>query len=117
MVDTVQIGKRVATFSKIVEREETKLQELWKQWDEVQNEYLELGIEVFGREVFGVDTTGLDRGFKRDMELLDLELKTRVEEMEEEIESLGPEILKKMKASEKVRTSGRYETILTPLGT
>ncbi|KAL2073735.1 hypothetical protein VTL71DRAFT_11061 [Oculimacula yallundae] len=95
-----RVGDRVANFKKIIENEEGKLQELWKQWDEVQNEYLELGIDVFGERAFGVDGVG-ERGHKREMGLLGLEHDARVEEIEEEIESVGAEMMKKMKASEK----------------
>lgn len=104
--EVVEIGKRVATFKKFIEKEEGRLKETWKLWDEVQNEYSELGVEVFGPEVFGNDAAGLklrQKGFKREIELLDLEQNARVEEFNEEIEDTGTRILQKMKASEKVR--------------
>ncbi|KAE9378011.1 hypothetical protein N431DRAFT_170937 [Stipitochalara longipes BDJ] len=103
-VEIVQIGKRVATFKKFVEKEGAKLKEAWKHWEELQNEYIELGIEVFGPEVFGEDAAGLEirqKGYKREMELLDLEHNARVEELDEEIEDVGPTMLQKMKVSEK----------------
>jgi phosphopantothenoylcysteine decarboxylase len=103
--EVVEIGKRVATFKKFVEKEESILNESWKHWEELQTEYIELGIEVFGPEVFGEAAAGLkikQKGFKREMELLDLEHNARVEEFDEEIEDTGPKLLQKMKASEKV---------------
>lgn len=100
--EVIQLGSRVESYIDMIDKEEARMHDLWKQWDDVQNEYLDLGVEVFGRDVFGVDATGVDTGFHRDTELMELELKTRIEEMEEEIESIGPEIEKKMKASEKV---------------
>ncbi|KAK0106978.1 hypothetical protein ONS95_003693 [Cadophora gregata] len=96
-----KIGDRVAAFKSIVEKEEAKLADLWKQWDDVQDEYRELGIDIFGREAFGVDSPGHDKGFFREMKLLALEHETRVNELEEEIEGVGMDIMKKIKASEK----------------
>lgn len=107
ITEIVEIGKRVATFKKAIEEEAAKLAEYWKQWDEVQNEYIELGVDVFGPEVFGEDAVGSkgkDHHFKAEMELLDLEHKTRVEEVDEDIEDIGVKILQKMRNSEKVRS-------------
>lgn len=106
--ETFTIGDRVDTFRKLVEKEETQLSEYWKQWDEVQNEYLQLGVEVFGGNGFGEDGKGVakardeESGFKREMELLELEYETRFQELEEEIENIKAEFLQAMKASEKV---------------
>jgi hypothetical protein len=105
MTEIVKIGKRVATFKKFVEMEDAKLKEYWKHWDELQNDYIELGIEVFGPEAFGDNTPGLkikQKGFKTEMGLLDLEHTTRVGELDGEIGEIRPGILQKMKASEKV---------------
>ena len=102
--EVVEIGKRVATFKKTIEKEEAKLKEYWKQWDEVQNGYIELGIEVFGAEVFGESAAVVkikEKGFKREMELLNLEHRATVGELDEEIEDTSAKILQKMKASEK----------------
>jgi phosphopantothenoylcysteine decarboxylase len=106
--EVVEIGNRVATFKKIIEKEGAKLKDYWQQWYEVQNEYMELGIEVFGPEVFGEDALSLkisEKGFKREMELLDLEHDTSVRELDEEIEDTSAKFLQKMKASEKVCSS------------
>ncbi|PVH80602.1 hypothetical protein DL98DRAFT_515257 [Cadophora sp. DSE1049] len=96
-----KIGDRVAAFKSIVEKEEAKLADLWKQWDDVQDEYRELGIDVFGREAFGVDSPGHDKGFFKEVKLQGLEHETRVDELEEEIEGIGMDITKKIKVSEK----------------
>ena len=104
-IEVVQIGNRVAIFKKNIEKEDAKLKEQWKQWDAIQNEYLELGIEVFGPEVFGEAASGFKlkgKGFKKEMELLDLEHETRIGEFDEEIEEIGAKMLKKMRSSEKV---------------
>lgn len=115
---TFAIGARVAAFKSLVEKEEAKQKELWKQWDEIQNEYLELGVEVFGEKPFGEDAKlvkGKQKGYKKEMELLDLELKTRVEELEEEVSGIPVEYLKKLKKSEKVwwNTVGVMGVLLT----
>lgn len=96
-----KIGDRVAAFNLIIEQEEAKLADLWKKWDDVQDEYRELGIDVFGREAFGIDIPGHDKGFFKEMKLLGLEHETRVDELDEEIEGIGMDIMKKIKASEK----------------
>jgi len=103
--EIVEIGKRLAAFKKLVDKEEGKLKEAWKHWEELQNEYIELGVEVFGLEVFGEAASGSkagQKGFRRDMDLLELEHNARLAEFDEEIEDTGPTFLQKMKASEKV---------------
>lgn len=107
-IEVVEIGNRVTTFKEIIEKEGANLKEYWKQWDEVQNEYLELGVEVFGPEVFGEDALSVkirEKGFKREMELLNLEHNTMVGELDDEIEDTSAKIVQKMKASEKVYNS------------
>ncbi|KAF8865001.1 hypothetical protein BDZ45DRAFT_470698 [Acephala macrosclerotiorum] len=100
VVETVEIGKRVEAFKILVEQEEAKLKQAWREWDEVQEEYIELGIDVFGAEAFG--RIGEERaGYKKEMELLDLEHNTRVEELEEEIDEIESEAVQTMKTSEK----------------
>lgn len=104
--EVVEIGERVVTFKRFVEKEEATLKESWKQWEDLQTEYIELGVDVFGPEVFGEDAAYLkvkQKGFKREMELLGLEHDARVREFDEEIEETGPKILQKMKVSEKVQ--------------
>ena len=105
ITEVVQIGKRIAMFKKSVEKEEAKLKDYWKQWEEMQHEYVELGIEIFGPRAFGDDTAadkGMEKGFKKEMELLDLEHGVRAEELAEEVEDISAKILQKMKVSEKV---------------
>jgi phosphopantothenoylcysteine decarboxylase len=110
--EIVRMGDRVATTKKLINTEEAKLVDLWKQWDNIQDEYRELGIGIFGREAFGIEDPGREKGFYKEMALLDLEHGTRVKELEEEIESIGTDIMKKMKAAEKV-WSATWRTIST----
>ncbi|KAE8454097.1 hypothetical protein EG329_007875 [Mollisiaceae sp. DMI_Dod_QoI] len=100
VVETVEIGKRVEGFKVLIEKEEAKLKQAWKEWDEVQEEYIELGINVFGAEVFGRGEEARG-GYENEMELLELEHNTRVEELKEEISEIGDETIQQMIISEK----------------
>ncbi|KAG9237554.1 hypothetical protein BJ875DRAFT_369705, partial [Amylocarpus encephaloides] len=98
------IGTRIAGFATVVEDEAAKLKEYWKQWDELQEEYLKLGVEVFGAEKFGEDgevVKGIKREMRKEMELIDIELRARVEEVEGEVDGLSGRAMQRMKASEK----------------
>lgn len=97
-----KVGDRVAIVKKDNEKDGTKLIDYWKQWDDVQNEYLELGIDIFGREAFRIETPGQDGGFRKEMALEALEHDSRVDEFEVEIENIGTDSMKKMEACEKV---------------
>ncbi|KAH9223731.1 hypothetical protein DL95DRAFT_440636 [Leptodontidium sp. 2 PMI_412] len=96
-----KVGDRVAIVKKDNEKDETKLIDYWKQWDDVQNEYLELGIDIFGREAFRIETPGQDGGFRKEMALEAVEHDSRVDEFEVEIENIGTDSVKKMEACEK----------------
>jgi phosphopantothenoylcysteine decarboxylase len=105
ITEVLKIGECVAKFKTFMEEEEVKLMGYWKEWEEVQNEYLELGVDVFGRDAFGVDGKDIEakeRTFKQEMELLDLECKARVEELGEAIDDFVQKALYKMRSSEKV---------------
>lgn len=105
VTEVVEIGKRVELFKKSVEKDEAKLRGYWKQWDELQGEFMDLGMEVFGPEVFGANASeAKEKSFKKEMELLDVEYNARIEELTVEIEAFGDEYLEKMKESEKVCT-------------
>jgi hypothetical protein len=101
----VNIGERVTGFSEIVDTESANLKELWEQWDALQKEYLEQGVEVFGSEKFGQEAEmvkGKGKGFEREMELIDGDFDTVAEELREEIIHLAANDLQKMKSSERV---------------
>jgi hypothetical protein len=106
VTEIVEIGKRMAQFRKSVETDEAKLKDFWKQWEDLQDEFIELGMEVFGPEAFGGAPAGgkaSDKGFKKEMELLDIEHNVKVQELNEEVETIAGQMLVKMKESEKVR--------------
>jgi phosphopantothenoylcysteine decarboxylase len=101
----IEIGSRVAAFQETIEKEEAQLAEYWRQWDDVQNEYISLGLEVFGPEAFSEISptrSGVNSGYKIEMELLDTEDNTRIEEMDEEIKEVRVNVQQEMEASEKV---------------
>jgi phosphopantothenoylcysteine decarboxylase len=96
----------MTAFGILVENESAKLKELWEQWDDLQNEYLEQGVELFGPEKFGEAAElvkGKGKGFKMEMELINGEFTNTIQELKEEIDDLSKTDLQKMKSSEKVR--------------
>lgn len=46
VTEVVEIGKRVEAFKELIETEEEKLKQAWKEWDEVQEEYIKLGMPL-----------------------------------------------------------------------
>jgi hypothetical protein len=102
----VQIGERLALFKKSVEKDTASLSDYWIQWEEMQNDFIELGKEMFGNEAFPNEDNHDEiakKGYSREMELLGIEYETRANELAEEIEDLRNETLQKTKTSEKVR--------------
>jgi len=105
ITEIARIGNRVELFKRNIEKASAKLRDCWTQWEEMQSGFIDLGVEVFGYEAFGVeeDNDGESKkGYKTEMELLDLEYNTRMEELTEEIEDLRARALQKTKSSEKV---------------
>ncbi|KAG0645810.1 hypothetical protein D0Z07_7731, partial [Hyphodiscus hymeniophilus] len=102
VTEIVEIGKRIELFKKSVEREEGKLKGYWKAWEDVQDEYEELGMEVFGPEMFERPVKDArESGFAEEMEGLDKEHDAQVAELTSEVGGLAGEYLTKMKDSEK----------------
>ncbi len=101
----MEIGRRVAAFKKLIHKEESRLKGLWNQWDDVQNDYIRLGIEVFGPQAFGdlaAEHPNMQGGYKKDLELLSLEHEANVEALDKEAEEIGATILQEWKNAEKV---------------
>lgn len=98
------IGKKVENFKTTLTTTVADLSPLWEEWEQVQGEILKLGIEVLGAEAFevgnGFDIKGV-RGYRKEMELLELERQTKREEFMEEVEELTEHAISKMKVSEK----------------
>ena len=106
VTEIIQMGKRIGMFQESVVKDEAKLSGYWKEWEELQDDFIELGCEVFGKDAFptSVVVKNLMReGFVRDMEMVTQECSTMVEDMAEHIEELGVRLLKELVASEEVR--------------
>jgi hypothetical protein len=101
-----QIGERIESFKAAVESKEAEIKQLWREWEKVQEQIVDLGIEVLGPEVFkeGSVIVGTEKkGYRKEMELLDKEHETWLEDMQKEINRIGQEAIDKMTAAEKVR--------------
>ena len=106
VTEIIQMGKRIGMFQESVVKDEAKLSGYWKEWEELQDDFIELGCEVFGKDAFptSVVVKNLMReGFVRDMEMVTQECSKMVEDMAEHIEELGVRLLKELVASEEVR--------------
>lgn len=103
--ETLQIGQCIEAFKIMLAKKEAELVHYWAEWEKVQARIVQLGIEVLGAEAFEDGSAGdlREKGYRRDMEELDLEHQIWLEEMDEEIQLIGEESVKKMQATEKVR--------------
>jgi hypothetical protein len=104
--ETLQIGQRIEVFKAMLAKKEAELTHYWAEWEKVQARIVQLGIEVLGAEAFEGGSAGDPRekkGYGRDMDELDLEHQNWLEEMDEEIQLIGEELVRKMRATEKVR--------------
>jgi len=107
VTEIVNMGQRITEFKRNIEKDKERLEEQWKQWEELQNEYIELGLDVFGPEAFGDVQEREERGhgYRWEMELTDLEHGARLEEIMAEVAEFKTEGLKKMMKTEKVCTT------------
>ncbi|KAM3072950.1 hypothetical protein ACMFMF_007274 [Clarireedia jacksonii] len=109
VVQIVEIGKRIADFKKNIGNEEEKLDDYWKRYELLQLEFEELGVQVLGARALKVAEDKYDEeGYRHEVDLLEKEHCTKMEEIMEELGEIGDEAIKKMRASEKVRL--RYTT-------
>ena len=119
VVEVVQIGKKMVQFKKSVEKDKARLDDNWKQWEELQNDFIELGLEVFGNEAFGPEQAyqEIERGYKHDMEVIAQDLKSGMKALNEEIEDITAKTMTKLKSQEKVRSQTRNSvcTLLMPV--
>ncbi|KAF7920382.1 uncharacterized protein EAE98_009075 [Botrytis deweyae] len=97
--EIVEIGQRVAQFRQTVEKEEKKLEGYWQEWEGVQSEFKIFATRVFGGERFNEEDA--DEGYHVDMLLLGAEYTAQMNVLLEELDEVGNEVVKKMKASEK----------------
>lgn len=97
--EVVEIGKRVDQFRQTIESEENKLEDYWKQWESLQNEFVKFAAQVFGGDA--IKEKEEDEGYRVDMQLLDAEHTTQMNTLLEELDEVGHDAIKMMKASEK----------------
>ncbi|KAF7946686.1 hypothetical protein EAE96_009676 [Botrytis aclada] len=97
--EIVEIGKRVAQFRRAIEEEEDKLERYWKEWEGLQTEFKSFATRVFGGETFNEEDA--EEGYHVDMLLLDAEYTAQMNVLLEELDEIGNDAIKKMKASEK----------------
>ncbi|TGO07570.1 hypothetical protein BTUL_0264g00030 [Botrytis tulipae] len=97
--EIVEIGKRVAQFRQAIEEEDNKLDGCWKEWEGLQSEFKTFATRVFGGEMFNEEDA--DEGYYVDMLLLDAEYTTQKNVLLGELDEVGSDAIKKMKASEK----------------
>ncbi|PQE27530.1 hypothetical protein CJF30_00007884 [Rutstroemia sp. NJR-2017a BBW] len=101
-VQVVEIGKRIVDFKKNIEKEEDKLADYWNQYEQLQLEFEEFGVQVFGARALKVDEDKYDEeGYRHEVDLLETEYHTQMEGIMEELRDIGEEAIKKMRASEK----------------
>ncbi|RKF49714.1 hypothetical protein GcM3_223013 [Golovinomyces cichoracearum] len=91
----------IAKYVRKIKIEQENLEKCWKQWYDIQNEYTQLYIDVFGQESSGQSVTHHESKFKSRMEMLDLEKTSDIADFEEEINRLSVQTLQKMRKSEK----------------
>ncbi|KAM3072249.1 hypothetical protein ACMFMG_009065 [Clarireedia jacksonii] len=102
VVQIVEIGKRIADFKKNIGNEEEKLDDYWKRYELLQLEFEELGVQVLGARALKVAEDKYDEeGYRHEVDLLEKEHCTKMEEIMEELGEIGDEAIKKMRASEK----------------
>ncbi|KAF7904978.1 uncharacterized protein EAF01_005500 [Botrytis porri] len=97
--EIVEIGKRIEQFRQTIEEEENKLDGYWKEWEGLQMEFKMCATRVFGGEMF--DEEDAEEGYHVDMLLLDKEYMAQINGLVEEVEEVGNDAVRKMKASEK----------------
>ncbi|TGO27470.1 hypothetical protein BPAE_0041g00200 [Botrytis paeoniae] len=97
--EIVEIGKRIAQFRQTIEEEENKLEGYWKEWEGLQTEFKICATRVFGGEMFNEEDA--EEGYHVDMLLLDAEHTAQMDVLLEELDEVGNDAIKKMKASEK----------------
>jgi phosphopantothenoylcysteine decarboxylase len=105
VTEIIQMGKRIGMFQESVAKDEAKLSGYWKEWEELQDDFIELGCEVFGKDAFptGVAVKKLmGEGFVRDLGMVTQEHSAMVEDLAEYIEEIGDRLLKELVASEEV---------------
>ncbi|MCJ1379072.1 hypothetical protein MMC17_002172 [Xylographa soralifera] len=121
---TASLGDRMRTFKKRIAKEEKELVTLWKDWAEVQQLIMAIGVELLGFEAataLGARPSGKLGCGSRSIENIEIanEIMTEKEKLSQEINSWSEGLIEKMYASEKemdTRTQKQRQEFLTALG-
>jgi hypothetical protein len=95
----------VEEFKVMVAKTEAELKQRWAEWEEVQKEIIQLGVDILGPEAFeqkAETPKSRSASCKAEIDELDLEHKTFLEKVRREIPSICIQALEKMEAAEKV---------------
>lgn len=108
VTEVVHIGDRLALFKKSIEKDAAKLESCWAEWEELQGAFMDLGAEIFGPDSFEDYQGGEDgrenRGYTKQLDLLNLEQETRKVELIEEIEEIKDDTLQETNIAERVNS-------------
>ena len=104
---TASLGERMKTFKKRVVKEEKELEILWKEWAEVQQLIMTIGVDMLGSDTIEAlaaqssGKLGYGPASKQTPEIAN-EITTEKEKLSQEISSWGAGLIERMHASEKV---------------
>jgi hypothetical protein len=105
-----QIGKRIEEFKAMVAKNEAELKQCWDEWEDVQGDIIQLGVDIFGPDEFdrrsGVPQNRSAR-CRSEIEKWDLDHKIFLERMRGEIGSLCRDAWESMQAAEQVGISSQ----------
>jgi len=99
VTEVISIGQRVQDLKDLVLKSQIELKSLWNEWDQIQNDIVELGTEVLGEE--NGRETGVTRGYAAHVAAWDSELQQQVRDIENEVETIASEAKQKMTVEEK----------------
>lgn len=100
--ETVIISKRLAALKTTVEQGKRGLELHWAEWEQVQREILELGIEVLGHEAFPQQALRDGRRYNiSQAEMIESDFAKKLEEIEQKAGGISKEFIDRMEASEK----------------
>lgn len=105
VTDVVQMGERMSTYKDYVDTQNNHLTGYWTEWEELQDEYMDLGIEVFGSDAFHHPPAGVKKfeaGFERKMELAHLEHQKKLRDVNKMLEVLETDFIKEIKTIDEV---------------
>lgn len=119
----IEIGERMDVFKNSIAKDRDHLCTYWNEWEAIQDEFIRLGVSVFGSESFAsredaaavADLMGAN--FLRDMLTVNHEYSALFNDMAEQIADIGAGLVEEVEAAEHVgyqcARSGMAITLLT----